>query len=189
MNMPHILHEWDYAKNDCSPSEVTAFSKKKVWWVCKNKHSWAAAIKDRIRKGSDCPICSESKGEKLIQEFFERAGLSEICKGQYAIPDCKYINTLRHDFGIVTPDGVLLFTIEFNGEQHYRPVDFSGHGKKYAEQQFKTNKLRDKAKREYLKEHGIPQYVFTYKQSEEEILQALNDLVRKWDLERFCKQD
>jgi hypothetical protein len=32
-------------------------SNKKVWWVCKNKHKWQAAISDR-NHGNGCPYCS-----------------------------------------------------------------------------------------------------------------------------------
>lgn len=61
---PDIAQEWDYGKNSASPSEYTAFSKKSVWWVCKNGHSYKAVIGNRTRGGTDCPICYNSRRQK-----------------------------------------------------------------------------------------------------------------------------
>lgn len=37
---PDLLEEWDYEKNDISPYEISRASAKKVWWHCKNNHSF-----------------------------------------------------------------------------------------------------------------------------------------------------
>ena len=58
---PELLEEWDYQRNkNITPDDVTEGSHQKVWWLCKNKHSWLAAIKDRVR-GNGCPYCSNRK--------------------------------------------------------------------------------------------------------------------------------
>ena len=55
---PDIAEQWDYDKNDkeLSPLNVTAGSDKKVWWKCKNGHSWSATISNRTY-GYGCPHC------------------------------------------------------------------------------------------------------------------------------------
>lgn len=58
---PEIAKEWNYEKNkNLKPENFTAYSKKKVWWVCKEKHEWQATIANRF-KGSGCPYCSGRK--------------------------------------------------------------------------------------------------------------------------------
>ena len=46
----HLLKEWNYSKNIIDPYTVFPFARTKVWWICKNKHTWKAAIYDRAKK-------------------------------------------------------------------------------------------------------------------------------------------
>ena len=55
---PLISKEWDFGKNVLKPSEVAAFSGKKVWWLCPLGHSYCAPIGERTGRGRACPICS-----------------------------------------------------------------------------------------------------------------------------------
>lgn len=55
---PIIANQWDYSKNSFSPSEVTAYSSKKAWWLCKKGHSWQAPINNRVTNGTGCPFCN-----------------------------------------------------------------------------------------------------------------------------------
>mgnify|MGYP004603416443 FL=1 len=57
-----IAKEWDYDKNgDITPSSVTIFSNKKVWWKCNKDHEWQAEISRRTKGNSNCPYCSGRK--------------------------------------------------------------------------------------------------------------------------------
>ena len=61
--MPELAKEWDYERNgNLLPSQVTSKSGKKVWWRCKNGHSWKTEIYARERNG--CPFCSGRMAEK-----------------------------------------------------------------------------------------------------------------------------
>lgn len=53
---PHLAKEWDYEKNKTMPEQHTCCSNKKVWWKCKNGHSWESKIQDRY-SGNGCPYC------------------------------------------------------------------------------------------------------------------------------------
>jgi len=55
--------EWDYIKNiEINPKKVTAFSGKKVWWLCAVcGSSWKAFIYNRTLYGKGCPFCSNQK--------------------------------------------------------------------------------------------------------------------------------
>ena len=60
---PHLLSEIDYEKNKAfDPSKVGFSSTTKIWWKCKNNHSYYASIGSRTRdKGTGCPICANQK--------------------------------------------------------------------------------------------------------------------------------
>ena len=58
---PEIAAEWDYDKNgSLSPFDVAPASNKKIWWKCKNGHTWQATILNR-HQGHSCPICSNQQ--------------------------------------------------------------------------------------------------------------------------------
>lgn len=66
---PELAKEWNYQKNNLTPSEVTPNSNKKVWWKCSNGHEWQARINHR-NNGRGCPYCSRRypvKGESDLQ--------------------------------------------------------------------------------------------------------------------------
>lgn len=55
---PPLAKEWHPTKNgELTPAEVTARSKRKVWWICKKGHEWRARIFSRDN-GHGCPYCS-----------------------------------------------------------------------------------------------------------------------------------
>ncbi len=54
---PELLNEWDFERNETSPSMITKGCNKKFWWKCKKNHSWKTTISARI-KGHNCPYCA-----------------------------------------------------------------------------------------------------------------------------------
>ena len=54
---PELMLEWDYEKNRKDPSEYTAHSNKRAYWICPKGHSYAATITNRT-KGRGCSRCS-----------------------------------------------------------------------------------------------------------------------------------
>ncbi len=73
IKFPELLNEWDTAKNDpLTPLETLPNSGKKIWWRCKEGHSWQATVQNRTRKGSGCPYCSgriASPNNSLLSKF------------------------------------------------------------------------------------------------------------------------
>ena len=51
---------------------------------------------------------------------------------------------------------------EYQGQQHYYPVDFSGKGQCFAELEFNINVIRDNIKREYCKTNNIKMIEIPY---------------------------
>lgn len=55
---PELAKEWHPTKNaTLSPTDVSIYSNKKVWWQCRYGHEWEAIIANRS-KGRKCPICT-----------------------------------------------------------------------------------------------------------------------------------
>ena len=54
---PELVEEWSDRNLPLSPTEVSEFSNKKVWWKCKEGHEWYALISSRS-DGHGCPYCA-----------------------------------------------------------------------------------------------------------------------------------
>ena len=69
---PKLASEWHPDRNgNLSPEQVMPNSGKKVWWLCKQGHSWQAAVYSR--KNNGCPYCSGRKavpGENDLKTLF-----------------------------------------------------------------------------------------------------------------------
>ena len=53
-----LLDQWDRARNaPLTPEQVAPGSHQKVWWRCRQGHSWQAEVKSRV-KGTGCPVCA-----------------------------------------------------------------------------------------------------------------------------------
>lgn len=91
-----------------------------------------------------CPVCRESHGERRIREYlienqisFEAQKKFSDCKDRLPLPFDFYLN----DYNLV---------IEYDGEQHFKPVEFFG-GKKSYELRHKHDLIKD----DYCKQKGI----------------------------------
>lgn len=74
---PSLLAEWHPTKNrNLSPSNISAGSKKTVWWMCKQGHEWATSVCNRTKKrGSSCPICVRKiAGHAISAAAVKRSG-------------------------------------------------------------------------------------------------------------------
>ena len=74
---------------------------------------------------------------------------------QYTFPDCKYKNVLPFDFAILDKNNNPILMIEYDGEQHYRPVNFGGISDEEARENLRLTKKRDKIKTDYCKKNNI----------------------------------
>lgn len=105
---------------------------------------------DVLLRGARCPICEKkSLGEISIAYYLDNNNIKY--EPQKRFDDCKNIKPLPFDFYI--PD--INTCIEYDGIQHFEPIDFAGHGSKWAEENFKKTKERDRIKTEYCKSKGI----------------------------------
>lgn len=59
---PAAAAEWNYEKNGrLKPSDVLAFSNRKVWWICPKGHEYPQQIANKTFKNAGCPYCSSRK--------------------------------------------------------------------------------------------------------------------------------
>ena len=88
-----------------------------------------------------CPVCEKrnSKGERLIKEYLIKHNIP--FEKEYTVILEKH--PLRFDFYLPQED----IYIEFQGEQHFKPIDFFG-----GEDKFKEIQYYDKLKKEYAKD-------------------------------------
>lgn len=120
---------------------------EKVWIKCPN-HGWFLQEAKAHMNGDNCPLCScVSKGEEMIAFFLDENGVDYVRQHKVANENlfCKNTNLLI-DFYVPSFN---LF-IEYNGRQHYEPVERFGGQDAYMKQ-----KERDIALKQYCKKHNI----------------------------------
>ena len=99
-----------------------------------------------------CGCFAQSVGEMYISDALCEMGLNS--EAQMRFPDLTGIGgmELSYDFGVFDEFNELLFLIEYQGEQHYRSVEYFG-----GEAQFEKQQFHDELKREYAKDYlGVP---------------------------------
>lgn len=169
---PELAKEWHPVKNvNLTPDMVTSGSGEKVWWLLPYNNpktgetcnfEWKSRIADRSN-GAGCPFIISSGGENSIRKILKSLNIK--FEEQYKFKDRFYASSkypLKDDFAILNKQGNVVGTIEFHGQQHYKPVDFAGEGKKLAVKKFNETQKRDAIKTKYLQEHNIPQLIIPY---------------------------
>ncbi|MTK12107.1 MAG: DUF2726 domain-containing protein [Clostridiaceae bacterium] len=109
-------------------------------------HVWNITPNALLR-GYGCPKCASSKGEARIREYLVMSGITFI--EQYRVSGCKDELPLPFDFAVFKSNK-LNALIEYQGEQHYKPMRFRNADKK-----FEKTMLHDKIKEDYCKENNI----------------------------------
>lgn len=100
-----------------------------------------------------CGCSQRSSGELKILNILQSNDIN--FKEQYCIPELsKY---MKFDFAIFDDENEIQLLIEYNGEQHYNPIEKWGGEEKLAIQQ-----ERDNRKIEYCKNNNIPLLVIPY---------------------------
>jgi hypothetical protein len=153
-------------------SDFTTGSNTKVWWKCKNPdhRPWKAPVASRIRQAIGCYICNQE------ERFASESRLFDIVKEIY--PKYKIERTIRPDWldgleiDIYIPE--LQLAIEYQGKQHYEPVEFFG-----GEKSFKNRVILDEKKRKILKERSIHllEWKYTIEITKDRVEKEINKIV------------
>ena len=121
-------------------------------------------------QGCGCPKCNQSHGERFISNYLLQNNISFIEQYQVKVP--AYIRErgyVQIDFYL--PDYNCF--IEYNGEQHYKPIERFG-----GELKFEKQKTRDNYIKEYCKQHSIYFIEIPYTFKDFEIVTLLNDAIK-----------
>lgn len=109
----------------------------------KDGYEWYATPANLLF-GYGCPQCNESSGERKVRQWLLKHNIGYIY--QYKFDDCRDILPLPFDFYLEDYN----IAIEYQGGQHYKPVERFG-----GEEKFKLQQKHDNIKREYCKNNNI----------------------------------
>jgi hypothetical protein len=121
---------YDYSKVEYKNNRT------KVEIICKEHGSFLQTPKSHLH-GAGCPKCNISSGERKILSYLENLGIEYSYN--HTFEKCKYKLPLPFDFFIPSYN----LCIEFDGEQHYRPIEYFG-GVDNFKRQIKRDHIKDK---------------------------------------------
>ena len=161
-------HLYDISKNNYIDEignkygKLTVISKTindlgQLRWKCKcDCGNITIVSSNSLRSGNtqSCGCIGKSKGEWKIEELLTKNNI--IFTKEF--PVITKNRRFRFDFAIFK-DNQLLYFIEYNGEQHYYPIDFFG-----GEEYFKYIQENDLIKEQYCIENNIPLIKIKYTQ-------------------------
>ena len=105
---PSVVREWwDYEKNTVEPDEISIASSKKIWWICKEGHSWKAKVANKVR-GSGCPKCNVEKVNSFCEQsvfYYIKQAFADAVNGD---------NHIGMELDVYIPS--LRVAIEYDGE-------------------------------------------------------------------------
>lgn len=129
-------------------SETYINSKTKLLWKCENNHQWMATPTN-IKSGKWCPFCKLSQGEKIINEYLIKNSI--IFEREKRFDKCKNNRKLPFDFYLPKQN----ICIEYDGEQHFKPIRFNSCSNEYANKLLLRVKQNDAIKNEYCTDNNI----------------------------------
>ena len=146
----YFINELKEINNDIEVVGEYKGNKTKIKCKCKKcGHEWEA-IPTNLLKGSGCPKCNESKGEKRVAKFLDSENIEYIqqhkfdrCRSKYKLPFDFYIPSLN-------------VAIEYDGKDHHMIFKRSKNDTyERAFNRFIEGKIRDTIKTIYCKENNI----------------------------------
>lgn len=150
-----LIEEFKKVHNDKFDYSKIEFKNidEKVQIICKEHGTFYQNIHKHLN-GQGCRFCeSNSKGEEYVKMWLDELNIKYI--RQHSFDTCRYINRLSFDFYL--PDYNIC--IEFDGEQHYKPVEIFG-----GIEGFKSTKIRDQIKNKWCVENNTDLIRIKYNQ-------------------------
>lgn len=111
---------------------------------CEHGHEFITKFSNIKWGNTGCPKCKTSKGERKIENLLINYNI--IYEKQYKFHECK--NKIMLPFDFYLPEYNIL--IEFDGEQHYRAIDYFGGYEKLLKTRY-----NDEIKNQYCKDNNI----------------------------------
>lgn len=134
-------------------------AKTNILHKCKiDGHEWLSCPTNILR-GSGCPVCKFSHGEKNTEIYLIKHNVDYI--PQYKFNDCKNKQMLSFDFYLPNYN----LCIEYDGIQHYEPIKYFG-----GERKLKYIQQNDDIKTKYCNDNNIVLLRIKYDDNIEEVL-------------------
>jgi hypothetical protein len=158
-------NNYDYSK------VVYRGNKQLVEIICPTHGSFWQKPNTHVSSKNGCRFCFESKGERTIELFLKKYGINYI--REYRLFPYLY----RYDFYL--PE--LNVFIEFNGLQHYKPVEFFGGLEGHL-----ATKERDVIKKALVKQHSGNLIIIAYSEVtdndsvEKQLIRRLKKICARW---------
>lgn len=123
-------------------------SMTRMEWECRHHHKWLAAFNSVKNNNTWCPECSRFKTQKLLKNICEEIFNTKIILGFRGFDwlKSKKIGP-GQEIDIWIPKYKI--AIEYDGEQHFRPIKCFGGEKKFV-----YTKMMDKIKNKKIKSHS-----------------------------------
>lgn len=125
-----------------------------------------------LRRESGCPFCNLSGGELKMLVTLDELKISY--ERQYTLEGCVYKQPLRFD-AFDTQNNI---AFEYNGEQHYSPIDF-GYKNYNAHESFELVQIRDQVKKDFCKNNDIPLIIIPYWEKDNMKQYMINEFERR----------
>lgn len=141
-------------------------AKTKVCIIC-NEHGEFFVTPDGHLQGRGCPVCGQiHTSVDILAEMLKKNGI--IFEREKMFP---WLKMQRLDFYL--PDYNI--AIEYQGEQHFKPVKYFG-----GEKRFIDRKERDNRKKKLCEQNGVDIiYVSFYKRAPDDIIKTEENLINK----------
>lgn len=146
-----------------------------VWmWYCEcpicGKEFIALPAKVMENHTTSCGCKLNSSKERIIENYLKE--LNIVYEKQKRFENCRYIYALPFDFAIYNDDNTLRCLIEYDGQQHFKPIDFFG-----GIESFEKTKLRDSIKNKYCEENNIKLLRVNYLNTDNEIKDIITNTI------------
>lgn len=136
-------------------------SEKRIVWKCQcdcGNISFITAHSLKQNNTLSCGCLNISKGEYLLEKLLKENNINY--QKQYSFKDLKEKRVLRFDFAIFNNDNKLKCLIEYQGEQHFKIVEYFGGEENFIKQQKYDEEKRKYCERNNIKLIEIPYYDF-----------------------------
>jgi len=154
INKAKLVHgnEFNYSKVDYKNA------REKICIICEDHGEFYQKPYSHL-EGVGCPHCNDSKGESAIKKWLIQHNVHYY--PQYKFDDLKGGNQIPLEFDFYIPSKNLL--VEFDGKQHFEPVQFNGISMERAMSYLKRLQYLDQVKNDYCKTKSIPLLRIFYK--------------------------
>lgn len=122
--------------------------------VCNNM--WDASVNAILNNGTGCPVC-KNKTEKIVKDII----VKNLQFDKFIHQKRLQFNNRNYYVDFYLENGDKKFAIEYNGKQHYEPIEYWG-----GERSFKKQQKRDEELREYCKNKNITLIEIHYKEND-----------------------